>query len=37
MTLLTTVIFLYQKLHPEDGWINWPKHVGENIINKYMP
>jgi hypothetical protein len=33
VTFLTTVVFLYQKRHPEDGLITGRKHVGEDIVN----
>jgi len=36
ITHLTGVVFLYKKLNPEVWPDCWPKHVGENIINKNM-
>jgi len=34
MTHLTAIVFLYQKTSPWRWPDYWPKHVGENIINK---
>jgi hypothetical protein len=36
VTHLTTVVFLYQKHNPEDGWIAGRNMLGENIIDKNM-